>query len=242
MEKRYSDDTSADFYPLLSVDTVIFTIRDNRLQVLLVKRAKIPDKEISYPYQGNWALVGGLVDIARDPDLEASALRRLQEKTQVISPYLEQLQTFGSGSRDPRKWAATVVYFALIPSAGVNLIAGPRVDVVQWWPVEEALGEDLAFDHGMILTRALERLRAKVEYTSLPVSLLPETFTLPELQRTYEIVLNRRLDKSAFRKRLFAADFLEEVNATRPSGKRPAQLYRRKSDIDHIRFPRTFYR
>lgn len=241
-ENTYTLDTGAEQYPLLSVDTVIFTVREDQLQVLLVKRAVIPGKEISYPCQGQWALVGGLVDIAKDLDLEASALRRLQEKTKVASPYLEQLRSWGSAKRDPRKWAATVVYFALIPSEGVELVAGARVDAVQWWPVDEAMKLDLAFDHREILTTALERLRSKVEYTSLPVSLLPEVFTLPELQKTYEIVLGRPVDKSSFRKRMLDADFLEELRETRPTGKKPAQLYRRKDGIDHVLFPRTFYR
>ncbi|MDR3409526.1 MAG: hypothetical protein P4L87_01035 [Formivibrio sp.] len=134
-----------------------------------------------------------------------------------------------------------MAYFALIPSEGVELVAGPRVESVQWWPIDEAMSLHLAFDHNAILAAALDRVRAKVEYTSLAVSLLPETFTLPELQRIHEIVLGRVRDKSAFRTRMLAADILEPTGETRASGKRRAVVYRRKPQAEHVIFPRMFY-
>ena len=226
---------------LFRSDTVIFTVVEAALCVLLVKRARVPGKEVSYPYQGRWSLVGGLVDITRDKSIEAAALRRLWEKTHVSSPYLEQLQSFGNGTRDPRKWSATVAYFALMSCEGVELIRGPKVDDVRWCPVDEALKLKLAFDHDLVLRTGIDRLRAKVEYTSIPANLLPTEFTLPELQQIYEIVLGRPLDKSSFRKRTLAVDFIEEVPRMREGRSRPAQLYRIKAGRTHVVFPRRFY-
>lgn len=237
----HGDVPGANVQPLLSVDTVIFSVLGGQLNVLLVKRALIPEKEKNYPFQGKWALVGGLVDIRLDASLEKAALRRLREKTSVQTPYLEQLQSFGDARRDPRRWAATVVYFALIPAEGLQLTSGPSVEQVRWWPVEKATALKLAFDHNRILETGIDRLRAKVEYTTLPVNLLPEEFTLSELQKIYEIVLGRTLDKSSFRKRTLSADVLEESASVRGGRNRPAQLYRIKPGRQSVVFPRTFY-
>lgn len=227
--------------PLLSVDTVIFTVIHGRLDVLLVKRSFIPGSEADYPFQGAWSLVGGLVDMQLDETLDAAALRRLREKTNVVSPYLEQLRSFGGAGRDPRGWAATIAYFALIPAAGLELVSGASVDEVRWWPVARALQLDLAFDHRRILEIAVERLRAKVEYTTLPVNLLPAEFTLSELQAIYEIILGRHLDKSSFRKRVLDAGIVEESSSMRVGRNRPAQLYRIRPGRQSAVFPRTFY-
>ena len=239
--RPYADVLDSEVQPLLSVDTVIFSVIDEQLHVLLVKRALIPGKEKNYPFQGKWALVGGLVDIRLDSSLEMAVLRRLREKTNVQSPYLEQLQSFGDARRDPRRWAATVVYFALIPAVDMQLASGPRVEQVRWWPIEKAGALKLAFDHNRILETGIDRLRAKVEYTTLPVNLLPEEFTLSELQRIYEIVLGRMLDKSSFRKRTLSADVLEQSASVRGGRNRPAQLYRIKPGRQSVGFPRTFY-
>jgi len=227
--------------PFLSVDTVIFTVLEARLNVLLVKRSFIAGKEAEYPFQGRWSLVGGLVDMQLDDTLEIAALRRLREKTSVRSPYLEQLQSFGGAGRDPRGWAATIVYFALIPAEGQPLVSGVSVDEARWWQVDRATELKLAFDHQRILEIALERLRAKVEYTALPVNLLPAEFTLSELQAIYEIILGRALDKSSFRKRVLSADIIEEAPNLRVGRNRPARLYRIRPGGQSAVFPRTFY-
>ncbi|MCE9639592.1 MAG: NUDIX hydrolase [Betaproteobacteria bacterium] len=240
-ETIYSDAPSAALHPLLSVDTIIFSVIGGRLNVLLVKRAFIPGKELSYPFQGKWALVGGLLDTKRDASLEDAALRRLLEKTNLRSPYLEQLQSFGNALRDPRKWAATVVYFALIAAEGLQLQSGTSVEEVRWWPIDDAVKLKLAFDHSHILEVALHRLRSKVEYTTLPANLLPAEFTLSELQAIYEIILGRSLDKSSFRKRVLSADFVDEARNVRKGPNRPAQLYRIKPGRNAVVFPRTFY-
>jgi ADP-ribose pyrophosphatase YjhB (NUDIX family) len=220
--------------PLTTVDVVIFTIRDEVLHVLLVRRPA-GDGE---PFPNLWALPGGFVDISRDEDLEACALRKLKEKTGMLSPYLEQLGSWGSASRDPRGWSATHAYYALMPAASAATVLASDA---QWFPIQSGeLRTKLAFDHGDILEAAIARLRNKVEYTSLPAYLMPQEFTLPDLQRVYEVVLDRPLEKSAFRTRMLAADLIEPVARMRRGPNRPAQLYRLKKAKSPVYFARTF--
>jgi 8-oxo-dGTP diphosphatase len=224
--------------PYTTVDVLIFTLIDDGLQVLLVQRPA----DAGEPDPGLWALPGGFVDVARDVDLESCARRKLGEKTGVTSPYLEQLGSWGSATRDPRGWSATHAYFALMPSDGVTLSRGANAADVAWFPVDAALlaRRKLAFDHAEILLAGVERLRSKVEYTSLPAWLLPEPFTLPQLQRSYEIVLGRPVDKSGFRTRMLAADFLVEAGVVPSDSNRPPMGYRLKDRKTPVFFPRTF--
>ncbi|MHC4042996.1 NUDIX hydrolase [Bradyrhizobium sp. 23AC] len=218
--------------PLTTVDVVIFTILDDRLQVLLMQR---PAGE-GEPFPLSLALPGGFVDVTKDRDLAACAARKLREKTGVTSPYLEQLGSWGSATRDPRGWSATHAYFALIPAE-----AGVLANDARWFPIRGGrLKDKLAFDHGDILATAIQRLRNKVEYTSLPAYLMPPEFTLPDLQRVYEIVLDRPLEKSAFRTRILSADMIEPVAKMRRGPNRPAQLYRLKKGREPVYFVRTF--
>ncbi|MGJ5176964.1 NUDIX hydrolase [Bradyrhizobium oligotrophicum] len=220
--------------PLTTVDIVIFAIRSDALQVLLVRRGQAAGE----PFPEAFALPGGFVDVDRDADLEACARRKLAEKTGVVSPYLEQLGSWGSATRDPRGWSATHAYFALIPASAAE--AALAADA-QWFPLDGAgVTPKLAFDHAEILQAAVRRLRNKVEYTSLPAYLMAEEFTLPELQRTYEIVLDRPLEKSAFRTRMLSADLIEPVARMRKGPNRPAQLYRLKKAAAPVFFARTF--
>lgn len=217
--------------PLTTVDVVIFTVIESRLHVLLVTRADVPDE----PYPGMHALPGGFVNVENDADLEACATRKLQQKTGVKTPYLEQVGSWGSKSRDPRGWSATHVYFSLIPPP-----ESLETDAA-WFPVEgRRVRVKLAFDHNSLLEAAVDRLRSKVEYTSLPAFLLPEEFTLSELQQMYEVILERSLEKSAFRTRVFSADLVKPVNKIRTGNFRPAQLYRLIHPRKTIFFPRTF--
>ena len=224
--------------PYATVDVLIFTVLGEVLKVLLVQRPSDADE----PSPGLWALPGGFVDIDRDADLEACARRKLIEKTGVASPYLEQLGSWGSATRDPRGWSATHAYFALMPADGVTLAKGANAADVAWFTVDDALlaKKKLAFDHAVILRAGVERLRSKVEYTSLPAYLLPEPFTLPQLQRTYEVVLGRPVDKSGFRTRMMAADFLVEVGVVESDSNRPPMGYRLKDRDTPVFFPRTF--
>ncbi|AKJ31095.1 DNA mismatch repair protein MutT [Caldimonas brevitalea] len=223
--------------PFTTVDVVIFTVIEARLRVLLVQRPNVKDD----PCPGLWALPGGFVDVDRDDSLEACARRKLLEKTAVVSPYLEQLGSWGGARRDPRGWSATHVYFALIPAEGLQLAKGANAAEVGWFEVDEVLGwPALAFDHAEILRAAVDRLRSKVEYTSLPAFLLEEPFTLPQLQRMYEVVLGRDVDKSGFRTRMLAAHFLEEAGYVAGHSNRPAMGYRLRDRTGPVVFPRTF--
>ena len=231
--------TSAKSFPLpfTTVDVVIFTVLDDVLRVLLVQR---PNTE-GEPFPGAWALPGGFVDTAVDATLEDCARRKLLEKTAVGSPYLEQLGSWGGATRDPRGWSATHVYFALMPAQGVALAKGANAADVAWFAVDDVLrAPELAFDHADILRAAVERLRSKVEYTSLPAFLLAEPFSLPQLQRMYEIVLGRPVDKSGFRTRMLAANFLEESGVAEGDSYRPAKGYRLIDRSQPVVFPRTF--
>lgn len=220
--------------PLTSVDLVIFTLREQALQVLLVRRGE-------HPCKGKWALPGGFIDLRRDADLDATALRKLREKTGVEAPYLEQLQGFGSAARDPRGWSATFAYFVLIDAEGVTLSHGAGSDAASWHPVDGMDGKmALAFDHAAILDMAVQRLRSKVEYTSLPVHLLAPEFTLSDLQQVYETILGRHVDKSAFRKRIKEGDFLEAIEGKqRHASNRPAQIYKMREGQTTVYFNRT---
>jgi len=223
--------------PFVTVDIAIFAVREDALQVLLVQRPSNPGE----PFPGLWALLGGFVDVAADESLEGCARRKLAVKTGTVAPYLEQVGSWGSKARDPRGWSATHLYFALLPAESIQLAPGANAADVRWWPVSgAAVRAKLAFDHAKLLGAAIERLRAKVEYTSLPAFLLPKEFTLPDLQRAYEVVLGRAVEKSAFRTRVLMAGVVEPVDRQRQTGKRPAQLYRLASRSEPVFFPRTF--
>lgn len=214
--------------PLTTVDVVVFSLLDERLCVQLVHREQ-------HPFQGYWALPGGFVNIAKDADLEATARRILAAKTAAVTPYLEQLGGFGDKLRDPRGWSATFVYFALVDIA--SLAATPPQG--RWWAIEgDAVEPELAFDHARVLAAAVERLRSKVSYSSLPVHLLPEQFTLSQCQRVFEIVLGHSLEKSAFRRRLHDAGVVEQIpDAFERGNNRPAALYRLRADNKTVFFP-----
>ncbi|MDD2776681.1 MAG: NUDIX domain-containing protein [Gallionella sp.] len=222
--------------PLTTVDVVIFTVLDQRLHVLLVLRPDTPEE----PFKGMRALPGGFVDMQKDDDLESCARRKLQQKTGVRSPYLEQVGSWGGIKRDPRGWSATHVYFALLPATESPEDGAPSSDA-KWFPIEnQRVSVNLAFDHAKLLEAAIQRLRNKVEYTSLPAYLLPEEFTLSDLQHMYEVVLERSIEKSAFRTRVFAANLVEPIDKVRAGPNRPAQLYRLSQPKEIVYFPRTF--
>ena len=209
--------------PLVSVDTVIFTVMEARLHALVVQRRDGPGE----PFAGWWALPGGFVDIVRDATLEACARRKLLEKTGIDAPYLEQLGSWGGATRDPRGWSTTHAYFALLPATSLDPDPGARVADARWQAIDAALAPTpLAFDHAEILAGAVRRLRSKVEYTSLPVYLMAPEFTLSELQGMYEAILGRALEKKAFRTRMLTAGIIQPVPRMRGGTNRPAQLFR----------------
>lgn len=198
----------------LTVDLVIFSIRDDDLHVLLIERAIAP-------FAGEWALPGGFV--LAGESLENPATRELKEETGVKDVYLEQLYTFGEPRRDPRGRVVTVAYYALIASDHA-LSAGTDASAAKWWPASRHPA--LAFDHDDILHYAIERLRNKLEYTTVGFQLLPTKFTLTELQQVYEVILGRQLDKRNFRRKLELLDVLTPLKEwSREGARRPAQLY-----------------
>src|SRR5579885_573378 len=223
--------------PLTTVDLVILSVREDELTVILVRRPS----QVGEPYPGKWALPGGFIDTSRDHDLEACARRKLMEKTGVDAPYLEQVGSFGSATRDPRGWSATHVYFALVASDDITPRPGGNAPDSRWFSVRgEGVREGLAFDHAEILRASLARLRSKVEYTSLPAFLLPGEFTLTQLQKIYEVILGRTLEKKAFRTRVLAAEILEALPRKLSGPNRPAQLYRLKRRRQAHIFSRPF--
>lgn len=201
--------------PSVTVDVVIFTLKESRLHVLLVQRKH-------WPYENHWAIPGGFVNM--DESLETAARRELEEETGVRNVYLEQLYTFGDPGRDPRTRVISVAYFALVRSEAQKLTVSDESNDVCWFPID-ALPE-LAFDHPKILRFALDRLRSKVEYTTLAFQLLPTEFTLPKLKRIYEEILGEQLDKANFYRKLRDSDLLEDTGKFREGRGRPARLYR----------------
>jgi 8-oxo-dGTP diphosphatase len=217
--------------PALTVDVVAFTLRENRLHVLLIRRGE-------NPFAGMWALPGGFVRL--EESLEEAALRELEEETGLKEAYLEQLYTYGEPERDPRGRVVTVAYFALIPAdAPVRLEGGKDVTQARWFPMDEL--PPLAFDHAQIAAYALRRLRYKLEYTAVGFELLPEEFTLSSLQDTYEIILGEKLDKRNFRRRILEANIIEPTPHHRVGEGRPARLYRYQPDaVAEVKTRRLF--
>ncbi len=204
--------------PNLFVDVALFALDDRgRLCVLLVPR----DKD---PWKGALALPGGMVWTDKDDTLSDTARRVLRLKAGIEAPYLEQLETFGGRFRDPDGWSASVVYYAVVPG---SLLRALPVEGSCMVPVDEVPG--MPFDHGLMVSRALARIRDKASYSSLPTYLMGPTFTMSELRETYERVMGVRLDKVTFRRKMEALGFVVEAGGT--GGKtRPAQLYRRAGE------------
>jgi 8-oxo-dGTP diphosphatase len=201
--------------PAVTVDVVIFTIADNDLKVLLIRRG-------AEPFKGKWALPGGFVNL--DESLEKAAARELKEEVGVSDVYLEQLYTFGEPKRDPRGRVISVCYFALVDVSRQTIRAASDAADAEWHSVFKL--PRLAFDHRQVLDYAIWRLRNKIEWTTVGYELLPKKFTLSELQRVYEIILQKPVDKRNFRKRILAQGEVRELNEARKDGAhRPARLY-----------------
>jgi 8-oxo-dGTP diphosphatase len=217
--------------PALTVDVVIFTLRESRLHVLLVQRGE-------EPFAGMWALPGGFVHM--EESLEEAASREMQEETGLSQAYLEQLYTYGDIGRDPRGRVVSVAYFALMPAdAPVRSEGGSDASQAGWFAVEDL--PQLAFDHPEIISYALRRLRYKLEYTAACFELLPDTFTLSEIQHTYEMILGEKLDKRNFRRRILEAGVIEPTSHRRGGEGRPAQLYRYREDaVAEVKARRLF--
>ena len=206
--------------PRLTVDCVIFGLDESsRLKVLLIQRGHDP-------FKGTWALPGGFVDM-EEPLVEA-ALRELKEETGVSDVFIEQLYTVGTPHRDPRGRVVTVVYFALINLAQHKIGADSDAQDVRWFPISAL--PSLAFDHVDIMEVAIQRLRGKVRYQPIGFELLPQYFTLTQLQKLYERILGKELNKRNFRTKILKMNILKEGAILRGVAHRPAQLYRFDED------------
>ena len=202
---------AADSCPAVAVIVVIFTVDDGELRVLLISRS-------AEPFRGLWSLPGGV--LAPDQSLDEAAVHKLQRETGVTDVYLEQLFTFHN--LDDRRSVA-VAYFALVDSRQAEL-AHRRTWRPAWFPVADL--PPLAFDNNRVIDYALQRLRAKLDYSNVAYSVLPHYFTLSQLQRVYEAILSRPLDKRNFRKRMLSLAIIEPTGRTATEGAhRPAQLY-----------------
>lgn len=205
--------------PALTVDCVVFGLEganDADLKVLLIERAR-------EPFAGTWALPGGFVD--ENEDLEDAARRELEEETGLQIGYLEQLYTFGKPNRDPRGWVVSVAWFALVRTLTHPPRSGSDAARAEWHSVFSP--PPLAFDHAQILQMAHQRLQAKVRYAPIGFELLPERFTLRQLQRLYEILMQKPLDKRNFRRKFLSMNLLIETGEFEQDvAHRAAQLYR----------------
>ena len=203
--------------PALTVDCIVFGLdAELELKIMLIKR------DIS-PFQGEWAIPGGFVRM--DETLEQAALRELQEETGIHDVFLEQLYTFGDLERDPRDRTITVSYYALINLVEQEIQAATDASEANWFRISEI--PKLAFDHDRILQTAIARLRGKIRYEPIGFELLPQKFTLTQLQRLYETVLDRQLDKRNFRKKILSMDLLIDTNELEQGvSHRAAKLYR----------------
>ena len=200
----------------LTVDCVVFGLDEDDLKVLLIQRGQ-------EPFAGRWALPGGFVHV--DETIDQAARRELQEETGLSKVYLEQLYTVGDLGRDPRERVVTVAYYALVRLGDHRVQAATDARNAAWFAVDDP--PRLAFDHDAILALALARLQGKVRYQPLGFELLPPKFSLTRLQRMYEIILERPLDKRNFRKKVLSLGILEELDEVEQDvAHRAARLYR----------------
>lgn len=214
-------------HPAVTTDVVLFTIRNERLELLLIQRN-------GEPYKGCWALPGGFLEI--DEDLETGARRELAEETAISDVYLEQLCSVGTPGRDPRERVISVVYYGMAPADKLHIRADSDAADARWYDMAEL--PRLAFDHQWVVQHAYERLTAKMEYSTIMLQFMGEKFTLSELQTTYEVVLGEAQDKRNFRKRILAMDCIEETGETSRGGNhRPAMLYQAKqpNNVEYIK-------
>jgi 8-oxo-dGTP diphosphatase len=198
---------------LVTVDIVLFTICDRQLHVLLIRR-------LAKPFEKRFALPGGFVQV--EESLENAAIRELRKETGVEGVYLEQLFTFGGLKRDPRGRIITVAYYALAPQDHA-LRAGTDASEAAWFPVSAL--PPLAFDHREIVEYAQQRIRGKLDYTNVGFELLPDKFTLTDLQLVHEAILGETLDKRNFRRKIIQKGIVKPTKQFQSTGRKPAQLF-----------------
>jgi 8-oxo-dGTP diphosphatase len=216
----------------VTVDAVVFGVAPDGLKILMIKRNEfnpdIPAGEQAFP--GHWALPGGFLDVGES--LEHAVARELREETGMKDVYLEQLFTFGDPDRDPREHVVDVAYLALVrPNDYVLSTTDKESDAqeARWFPVD-ALPDKVAFDHRKIFATGFKRLKAKVRYAPIGFELLPQEFTLKELQSIYELILERKLDPRNFRKKILSSGLLQDTGAKKAGTVPRASVYRFNKD------------
>jgi len=202
--------------PALTTDICLFTVVEDDLQVLLIRRAL-------EPFQGSWALPGGFLQ--ETETLDQCAARELKEETGAAVAHLEAFATFSEPGRDPRYRVVTAAYFALVPAADHALQSGSDADDARWYSLQRL--PDLAFDHGEIIAAARRALVARLDREPLALALLPARFTLTRIQKIYEAVEGQPLDKRNFRRSILARGWLRETGEMERGSRRPAMLYER---------------
>lgn len=223
-EKEFLNSYNKNEYekPSVAVDLLVFTVKDDRLKIVLVRRNE-------HPFKDMLSLPGVFVGI--NETLDEAAARGAREEAGLADIYFEQLYTWGDIDRDPRMRIISVSYLSLTPSEKLTLSAGSRTSSAELYDVEELLAsdEELAFDHRKIIEYGRERIRNKTEYSRIAFEFLPKEFTLPQLQRVYEILLGRHLYKANFRRRV--APLIEETERmTSGDAHRPSRIYREKPE------------
>jgi 8-oxo-dGTP diphosphatase len=204
--------------PAVTVDVVLFTILDNELKVLTILRRNAP-------FKGRWALPGGFIN--PDETLESAARRELREETGISVDYLEQFHTFDAPERDPRGRIITIAHLALISADEIDAHAASDARAVEWTSIDNA--DALAFDHNQIVTMGHEILKARRNELTVGLQFMPTEFTLTQLQKAFEAVLQEKMEKRNFRKWVLSANQIEETGKyQRIAAHRPARLYRVK--------------
>ena len=201
--------------PAVTADCVVFGLDDEDLKVLLILRN-------NSPFEGSWALPGGFAKVGEA--IEETARRELAEETGLQNVFLEQLYTFGEPDRDPREHVITVAYYALVNLAQHTVRPATDARNAAWFEIDDV--PELAFDHNRILQTAYHRLKGKIRYMPIGFELLPRKFTLRQLQQLYEKILDRKLDKRNFRKKILKMDILAELDEIETDvAHRAARLY-----------------
>lgn len=223
-EKEFLNSYNKNEYekPSVAVDLLVFTVKDDRLKIVLVRRNE-------HPFKDMLSLPGVFVGI--NETLDEAAARGAREEAGLADIYFEQLYTWGDIDRDPRMRIISVSYLSLTPAEKLTLSAGSRTSSAELYDVEELLSsdEELAFDHRKIIEYGRERIRNKTEYSRIAFEFLPKEFTLPQLQRVYEILLGKPLYKANFRRRV--APLIEETERmTSGDAHRPSRIYREKTE------------
>ena len=205
-------------HPAVTTDCVIFGFNGERLQVLLIERG-------IEPFKGRWAFPGGFLKM--DETAEEGAKRELKEETGLENAYIQQLHTFSNPNRDPRERVITIAYYALVKIQEVK--GGDDAASAKWFPLDEI--PPLAFDHDYILRMATQRLREQIHFQPIGFELLPEKFTLKELQLLYEAILGINFDRRNFAKKMLHLEILTDLEETIwPTPKREAKLYKFNSE------------